>query len=317
MIAVTAALGLRDTESWSFRSLCCSASTPHRPVDFDQGALPNRGGNSAAERGAKLDCDRPLSKTHSDWGLGKLRALTSSAGLWDGAVDMRRLRAALTPLLVGLAYFLRAAAAEAEPTAPPSTAVAESASVAPSPALAAKSRRLAGFDILASLGYGNASAKVGDLELQPYGASFGLDLGYTFRGGFRLGGVFGYGLGRAVAQRRDAIVGRDVDVTADTSMLNMATSLGWDVPVSFLVLRYTVNLGASVMWWSFGDTPQKLIFRNFASTSPTVGVFVAPGVTALWNHDIFRCGLGFDYVVQSNDAIPPAFLGELLVGVKL
>ena len=170
---------------------------------------------------------------------------------------------------------------------------------------------------MASVGYGAATSKVADLELQPYAASFGLDVGYTFRSGFRLGGVVGYGLGRSIKQRHEARVGEDFELTADTSMLNMASSLGWDVPLFFLVLRYTVNLGVSVMWWEFGDVPPKLAFSNLAATSPTVGVFVAPGVTLLWRHGVFQGGVGFDYFVQSNDAIPPGFLGELLVGVKL
>jgi hypothetical protein len=120
-----------------------------------------------------------------------------------------------------------------------------------------------------------------------------------------------------VSLRREAVIGDDFTFTANSSMLNMASSIGWDVPLFFLVLRYTVNMGVNVMWWNFGDVPPKLIFRDLASTSPTVGVFVAPGVTLLWRQDAIQCGLGFDYTVQANGAIPPGFLGELLLGVKL
>jgi hypothetical protein len=246
---------------------------------------------------------------------------------------MRRLRCALTAALVGFAYLLRVAAAQAEssvqPPAPPSAAVAPSAAVPPSQAVAPSEavppsgavlpapQRLEGFELLASVGYGVATTKILDLELQPNGTSFGLDVGYTFRPGFRVGGVVGYGLGRTIKQHHEAAVGDDFDFAADSSTLNIASSLGWDVPLFFLVLRYTVNLGVTVMWWDFGGVPPKLIFRNIAATSPTVGVFVAPGLTLLWRHDLLQCGLGFDYIVQSNGAIPPSFLGELLVGVKL
>jgi hypothetical protein len=219
---------------------------------------------------------------------------------------MRRLRCALTPALVGISYLLRVAAAQAEPSvqppALPSAAVAPSAAVPPSEAVPPSGavppapQRLEGFELL---------------------TSFGLDVGYTFRPGFRVGGVVGYGLGRTVKQHHEAVVGDAFDFTADSSTLNIASSLGWDVPLFFLVLRYTVNMGVTVMWWDFGGVPPKLIFRNIATTSPTVGVFVAPGLTLLWRHDLLQCGLGFDYIVQSNGAIPPTFLGELLVGVKL
>jgi hypothetical protein len=178
-------------------------------------------------------------------------------------------------------------------------------------------RHEAGFELLASIGYAPATAKIGDTELQPYGASFGLDFGYSFRSGFRVGGVVGYGLGRAVKQRHEATLGRDFDLSADSSILNIATSLGYDVPLFFLTLRYTVNFGVSVMWWDFGDVPPQSVFGYITSDSPTPGVFVAPGLTLLWKHQALECGVGFDYIVQSNDAIPPGFLGELLVGVKL
>jgi len=217
---------------------------------------------------------------------------------------------------------MRVAAAQAEPSVQPPVpspaTVAPSAAVAPSEAIPpTPPQSLVGFELLASVGYADATGKILDLELQPYGASFGVDFGYTFRPGFRLGGVVGYGLGRTVKQRHQATIGDDFDFTAESSILNMATSLGWDVPLFFLVMRYTVNMGVSVMWWNFGDVPPKLIFRDLASTSPTVGVFVAPGLTLLWRQDAIECGLGFDYIVQANGAIPPGFLGELLVGVKL
>jgi hypothetical protein len=83
------------------------------------------------------------------------------------------------------------------------------------------------------------------------------------------------------------------------------------------VLRYTVNLGVSVMSWDFGAVPPNSVFGNLLATSPSASVFVAPGLTLLWRRDLFECGLGATYFVQSNNAIPPGFLGELLVGVKL
>ena len=223
---------------------------------------------------------------------------------------MRRLRSALTPTLVAFSYFLHVAAARAEEPSVQTTN-------APAAAAPPSRSSLAGLDVLASFGYGTSTAKVLGVDFQPYSASFGLNVGYTFRSGFRIGGVLGYGLGQTVQQRHEPAIGRAYDLSADSSMLNLATSLGYDVPLSFLVLRYTVNLGVSVMSWDLGEVPPSSVFGNLVATSPNVGVFVAPGLTLLWRRELFECGLGANYLVQSNDAIPPGFLGELLVGVKL
>ncbi len=232
---------------------------------------------------------------------------------------MCRLRSALTPTLVAFSYLFEGAVARAESSTQAPAVAASSLPVTSAPSAAAvpvpPSR--SGFDVLASFGYGASTSKILNVDFQPYSGSFGVHFGYTFRSGFRIGGALGYGLGRAVKQRYEPVLGRDFDLTADSSMLNLASSLGYDVPLSFLVLRYTINLGVSVMSWDLGDVPPHSIFGNLVGTSPTVGVFVAPGITLLWRRNRFECGLGASYLVQSNDAIPPGFLGELLLGVKL
>src|SRR5262245_43333286 len=53
-------------------------------------------------------------------------------------------------------------------------------------------RKVEGFEVLGTLGYGVA---VGDLEFDPYGVMVGLDLGYTFRFGLRIGTDASYGFG--------------------------------------------------------------------------------------------------------------------------
>src|SRR5262245_29710731 len=77
----------------------------------------------------------------------------------------------------------------------------------------------AGFEILASAGYGASMADIGKLELEPYAASFALDFGYVFRSGFRVGGYAGYGLGRTISQRREALIGEDLDLEVNASSL--------------------------------------------------------------------------------------------------
>ena len=189
-----------------------------------------------------------------------------------------------------------------------------SASAAPP---AAAHPRLAGFELLASGGYGASTATVGNVELRPYGAIIGLDAGYVFPFGFRVGVGVGYGFGGTVSQHVEPNFGAPYDVVVETSSLNLTTSLGYDVPVYFLVLRYTLGLGATFMRYSVSGGSAESVFGQIPSQSPSGGFLAAPGLSLLWPHGALEYGLGFDYFVQANWAIPPGFLGKLLIGVKL
>lgn len=178
--------------------------------------------------------------------------------------------------------------------------------------------RLRGFDVLATGGYGASTADVRDLSIEPYAGGVGLDLGYTFRSGFRTGVYFAYGVGRSVEQRHDARRwGDDFDFSVDASSVNVGLSLGYDLPLSFLVLRYSLVFGTTLMSWDLGGLPPDSVVADADSNSPASGFMLAPGLALLWPHGKLRCGIGFDYLVQTNDGIPPGFLGKLLVGVHL
>jgi hypothetical protein len=171
-----------------------------------------------------------------------------------------------------------------------------------------------GLEILASLGWGASTMEVLNLKLSPYGASVGADVGYIWPSGFRLGAYLGYSLGQSVAQTYDPLVGRTQDLTADTSSLNAGISLSYDVPISCLVLRYSLGLGGTAMNWDFGSRPPNI--ARYSDT-PVDGFHVAPGASLFWRSELLEGGLGFRYLVQANGAIPSGFLGELLVGVRL
>jgi hypothetical protein len=208
-----------------------------------------------------------------------------------------------------------AAPATAAPaTAAPATAAPGLAEPPVAEAAAETAPALGGIDVLASLSWGSSTMDVLRLKLSPYGASAGVDLGYTWSSGFRLGGYVGYSLGRSVSQIYDPVVGRTLDLTADTSSLNAGLSVGYDVPIYCLVLRYALGFGATSMNWDFGSTTPRIARY---SDSPIVGVHVAPGASLLWRSGLFEGGLGFRYLVQANGAIPSGFLGDLLVGVRL
>jgi hypothetical protein len=178
--------------------------------------------------------------------------------------------------------------------------------------------RIGGFEILLGAGYGGSTGSVRDLELAPYGATLALDLGYTFPFGLRLGAYAGYGFGRTVEQRRDALLDAlAFDFAAESSSLTFGASFGYDVPLHVFVLRYSLILGGTSMTWRLHDLPEGSALAGADESSPATGFLLAPGVTLLWPHGNFVCGAGFNYLVQANGAIPPGFVGELLVGVKL
>jgi hypothetical protein len=191
------------------------------------------------------------------------------------------------------------------------------ATASPAPSETSSSKR-SGFEILAVGGYGQSTAKIGDLELQPYGAHVGLDLGFAFASRFRLGWAVGYGFGRTVHQRHDGVLPReDFDFDADTSSLDVAILLGYDVPLDQFLLRYGLGFGGTFMRWDLGGIPPESVFDQIVAESPASGFFLAPSLALLWPHDALLCGVGFEYLVQANGMIPAGFLGKVLVGVKL
>lgn len=174
-----------------------------------------------------------------------------------------------------------------------------------------------GFEILVNAGYGASTGKVRNVQIQPYGAGLGLDIGYLFRSGFRLGAMVGYGLGRSVAQHHDGPVGNDFDFTSDASSLSFGLSLSYDVPIDSLVLRYALNVGGTVMSWDFEGVPPDSVLGSDVWLNPTSSLLLAPGLVLWWPRGALQWGIGFDYYVQASGTIPSGFLAKLLFGVRL
>lgn len=219
------------------------------------------------------------------------------------------------------------AAPETAPATPPpaagatgtaATTPATNPAVSPEAAAAAAPPpvKVPGFNILLTLGYGKSTDEVYGLQLEPYAFGFGLDFGYTWAFGFRLGGYASYSPGRDITQKVTPLGGVAVEVTSDTTSVSGGLSIGYDVPLYFLILRHTVNLGMSWMSWDFGERPWPPLGLTAGETS-TVGFNVVPGLTLLWPYGKFECGLGFDYFVQTNFKLPNAAVGKLVVGLKL
>jgi hypothetical protein len=210
---------------------------------------------------------------------------------------------------------LQATAADAAPAAPVvAAAPAPSSTEAAAPPAAHES--LAGLSLLVMGGFGTSTTNVRQLNLAPYGGTFGLDIGYTFRVGLRVSGYYQYSLGRSEQQDVNPLIGRNYAFDADTSSMSGGISLGWDVPVYALVLRYGLGFGITSMKWDFGDTrPVDVRFGGYKS--PTTGFHFAPGMALIYEHGLFEGGVGFDYFAQANGVIPSGFLGKLVCGVKL
>ena len=176
---------------------------------------------------------------------------------------------------------------------------------------------LRGFDLLATAGWGASTANTFQLKLEPYRASFGFDVGYTWPSGFRLGAYFSDTLGKALPQHREPRLGSEDDFVADTSSVNGGLSVGWAVPVYSLVLRYTLSVGVTAMRWEIQNQVAARSVNIGNGTSPTIGVHFAPGVALLWPYHWFEAGIGFEYLAQVKDTIPTGFVGKVLVGVRL
>ncbi len=212
---------------------------------------------------------------------------------------------------VGSLVLVRTALAEQPPETDRASSEAKPA-VGEPPALSVKR-----FNLLASVGYGASTASVGDLEMKPYGTSGGIDIGYTFTLGLRLGAYGTYGTGNEVTNRIESGGLRgDRDVTIDASTLNTGLSFGYDVALDFFVLRYTLNAGVTFMRYEFdGASARAAGYED--ENSPATGFHFAPGATLLVRRGRFESGIGFDYFVQANGAIPNGFLGKIQIGVGL
>jgi len=210
-----------------------------------------------------------------------------------------------------------------EPSGAPASTVSAPAEQAPASSAGSGAQQppaatsVAGFDLLVAAGYGQSTENPYGNELEPYGATFGIDAGYTWSFGLRLGAYLDYGLGRALTQERMPLIGRDNELKTDAWSLSTGLALGHDLSLRFLILRYSWSFGMTWLNWDF-DTSSRSLIRGYPSMKgSSFGFHMAPGLAVLWPFGRFTCGVGFDYFIQVKDQIPLGILSKLLVGVKL
>jgi hypothetical protein len=177
-------------------------------------------------------------------------------------------------------------------------------------------RQRSGVSLLVSVGYGGSTQHVYRAHLEPYAASFGFDSGYTFRNGLRLGAYAQLGLGRRVSQDYNPALGDNYRLAADSMSVGAGASIAYDLPLYMFVLRYSLQVGFTRMTWDFGDAPRVPLGFDAASGTQ-YGFTFLPGLSLLWTVRAFQCGLGVEYIIQSEGRIPSGLVGKLLLGVKL
>lgn len=158
-------------------------------------------------------------------------------------------------------------------------------------ASAAQPPKLDGFDALATVGYGVAIENYGDAQYvedipaDPFGFMLGVDAGYTFRFGLRLGLTYTHGFGREIEATRTG-AGGAVDYPVHTHHQSdiMGATVGYDWLLAPIRLR--ASLDGGLFWLNTTDNEGDV---------PAVTLLLAPGVSALWQVGPLELGAGFKY----------------------
>jgi len=138
--------------------------------------------------------------------------------------------------------------------------------------------KVEGYEVLGTLGYGVAVGDVSyrDNEFDPYGVMVGLDLGYTWSFGLRIGTDASYGFGRKSEQTRWT----GEVVTTDASSTTWGGSVGYDLLLSSFRLRGAAEAGL-LLWYEEGNAAP--------------GFYFGPRVALIWQYRAFELGLQGKY----------------------
>jgi len=165
-------------------------------------------------------------------------------------------------------------------------------------------RKVAGFEALGTLGYGFSDDLVyNGKRFDPYGMTLGLDLGYTFPFGLRIGADASYGFGRRLEPTSST---GEVDVMDSTSYA-LDGSLGYDLLLSAFRLRGAVDMGAARYSIEGG--------RFERASVPGAAFYIGPKVALIWQYRAFELGLQIKYWVTSADSPSKDNNGVVHVGL--
>ena len=155
-------------------------------------------------------------------------------------------------------------------------------------------RKVEGFELVGSLGYTIASRDwtLNDQKIDPFGVLVGLDFGYTFPFGLRLGTDAVYGIGRTI----ESTNWKGEVSTTHSSSFTWGASVGYDLmlPSSFR-LRGAADAGLLVYFYYKGDAG--------------VGAYVGPKVALIWQYRAFELGLQGRWLMLYPGALQVGLMG--------
>jgi hypothetical protein len=162
-------------------------------------------------------------------------------------------------------------------------------------ARAESARKVEGFELDGTLGYGVATGfwTAGERQVDPYGVTPGLDFGYTFPFGFRIGTDASYGFGRRLeyTSRTGEVI------TTHASSFTWGASVGYDMLLSSFKLRGAIDGGLAV-YFDEGDAAPSF--------------YAGPKVAFIWQYRAFELGVQTKYLW----AVPSVFHVGLLGGTR-
>jgi hypothetical protein len=154
-------------------------------------------------------------------------------------------------------------------------------------ARAESARKVEGFEVLGTLGYGVSVAGATRDEYEPYGVMVGLDLGYTLPFGLRIGADANRGFGRRIEQT----LSTGEVVTTEAASIAFGGSAGYDHLLwSSFRLRGAVDAG--LMGFSTSTDRGPL---------PGLASYFGPKVVLIWQYRAFELALQSKYWVTTAD----------------
>jgi hypothetical protein len=140
--------------------------------------------------------------------------------------------------------------------------------------------KLDGADVVGNVGYGTVPS---DDKGEPFAFMLGVDAGYTFRFGLRLGLTYTHGYGREGEYTRQGVGGIESVHTHHHSD-TFAVPVGYDWLLAPVRLRASLDAGMIF----FNTT-------NNAGDLPAWTLLLAPGFAALWQLGPLELGAGLKY----------------------
>ncbi|MEI9941692.1 MAG: hypothetical protein WDO69_31135 [Pseudomonadota bacterium] len=141
-------------------------------------------------------------------------------------------------------------------------------------------RKVEGFELLGTLGYGiffwDSTSNDNDRKVNPFGVTVGGDFGYTFPFGLRLGTDANYAFGR----RKEYTRWTGEVVTTHASSITWGGSIGYDVSLSSFRFRGAADVGLILVLDEGSVSPWMYFGPKIALTWQYGGVEL--GVQSRW-----------------------------------